>query len=197
MAAGDPRQIILDLLKLFSVKIADHGEEFTLASGQKSKFYIDVKKTALHPRAHEPLAKLLYDTMRQVSFGAAEGAAGVALGGCHLASIVALYAMMVDEHPLRVFFVRKQAKEYGTKSLVEGPPKGPEHRVVLLEDVVTTGGSSVKAIQQLKADGCTVLGTIAVIDRRPKMDRTTSLGGLPFQAIYTLDDFDDTVQPKK
>ena len=185
------RKLVLDLLKLYSVKIAAPGEEFKLASGATSRFYIDVKKTALHGKVHLPLATLLYDELAQGTFGPVEAVAGVALGGCHLASIVALYAATNGRTQLNVFYVRKEGKDHGTKSLVEGPQHGPEHHVVLLEDVVTTGGSSLKAVEQLKAAHCKVEGILAVIDRRPKTERTETLGELPFRSLFTLADFDD------
>ncbi len=184
------RDEILDLLKLYSVQIAAPGEEFTLASGAKSRFYIDVKKTALSSKAHLPLAYLLYDELAHGEFGPVEAVAGVALGGCHLASIVGLYAILRGQTRLNVVYVRKEAKDHGTKNLVERPAKTPEENVVLLEDVVTTGGSSLRAIQQLFDAGYNVRGTIAVIDRRAKQDRSTVLGGKLFKSIYTLDDFD-------
>jgi orotate phosphoribosyltransferase len=184
------REEVLDLLKLYSVKIAPAGEEFTLASGAKSKFYIDVKKTALFWKAHLPLAYLIYDELAHGDFGAIESVAGVALGGCHLASIVGLYATLKGRTKLNVIYVRKEAKDHGTKNLVERPAKSLDEAVVLLEDVVTTGGSSIKAIQHLRDAGYQVRGTIAVIDRRARLDRTTVLDGLPFRSIYTLDDFD-------
>lgn len=185
------RALVLDLLKLYSVKIAAPGEEFTLASGAKSRFYIDVKKTAFHAKVHFPLANMLYDELAAGAFGVVEGVAGVALGGCHLASIVAMYASAHAQPALNVFYVRKEGKDHGTKSLVEGPQHGPEHRVVLLEDVVTTGGSSLKAVEQLQAAHCVVRGIVAVIDRRPKSERSDTLGGLPFRSLFTLADFSE------
>lgn len=185
------RQTVLDLLKLYSVKIAPPGEEFTLASGAKSKFYIDVKKTALHHKAHLSLAYLLYDVLANGHFGPLEGVAGVVLGGCHLASIVGLYAALQGKTNLNVFHVRKDPKDHGTKTLVEGPAHGPDHEVVLLEDVVTTGGSSLAAVQNLRDAKCKVSGILAVIDRRAKADRTEYLGGVPFRSLFTLADFND------
>ncbi len=185
------RSTILHLLKEHSVKIAESGKEFTLASGAKSRFYIDVKKTAMSAEAHFPLASLLYDKLAQGDFGAVEAVAGVALGGCHLASIVGLYARTDGQTKLNVVYVRKEAKDHGTKNLVEGPVMAPGSRVVLLEDVVTTGGSSIKAVNQLKDAGFLVTGILAVIDRRAKADRTTHLNGQPFESLYTLDDFEE------
>lgn len=183
------RKLVLDLLKLYSVKIAPAGEEFTLASGAKSRFYIDVKKTALHGKVHLALSALLYEELAQGTFGPVEGVAGVALGGCHLASIVSMYAATNGRTQLNVFYVRKESKDHGTKCMVEGPQHGPEHQVVLLEDVITTGGSSLRAVEQLKAAHCNVTGILAVIDRRTKAERTDELGDIPFRSLFTLADF--------
>jgi len=188
------RKYVLDLLKLYSVKVAAPGEEFTLASGGKSRFYVDVKKAALHADVHLPLATLLYDELEYRAirtFGPVEAVAGVALGGCHLASIVAMYAILKGRTKLHVAYVRQEAKDHGTKNLVERPLITPDQHIVLLEDVVTTGGSSLKAIRQLRENGYDVRGTIAVIDRRPVNERVATIDGLPFRSLYTLDEFEE------
>ena len=186
------------LLKAHSVKVAEPGQEFTLASGAKSRFYIDVKQAAMRGSGHFHLGYLLYQELFEADFENGKhitGFAGVALGGCHLASIVAMYAIcqggsdLHDGPKYDVVYVRKEAKDHGTKNLVEGPKTGGKH-VVLFEDVVTTGGSSLKAVKQLREAGYTVAGIIAVIDRRVKADRTTKLDDVPLKALYTLDDFD-------
>jgi orotate phosphoribosyltransferase len=190
------RALIHDLLKLHSVKIAGPGEpEFKLAAGGTSRFYIDVKKTALHRDAHWPLATLLYDELAQGTFGGIHAVAGVALGGCHLASIVGLYANIEGRTHLDVIYVRKDAKDHGTKALIEAPPlpaqevRSGKTAVVLLEDVVTTGGSSIRAMHQLLEAGYDVRGTVAVIDRRAKAQREATLDGRPFKSLFTLSDF--------
>lgn len=186
------RKLVLDLLKLYSVKVSPPGEEFTLASGEKSRFYIDVKKTALHRKVHQPLAYLLYDVLAHGEFGPIEAVAGVALGGCHLASIVALYATLEGGTSLDVVYVRKAAKDHGTKNLVESPSHGPETHVVLLEDVITTGESSAQAAQHLREAGFDVRGVLAIVDRRK--ERTPILrDGSMVRALYTLDDFADAL----
>jgi orotate phosphoribosyltransferase len=180
---------VLEALKTHSVKVAAPGEGFKLASGGTSRFYIDVKKAALHREVHLSLATLLHDEIDQGTFGTVEAVAGVALGGCHLASIVGLYATMKGKLLLHVIHVRKEAKEHGTKNLVENPIMIPDQPVVLLEDVVTTGGSSVAAIRNLREVGYKVVGTVAVIDRRPLEKRTRTLEGAAFRSLFTLDDF--------
>lgn len=152
------REQLIDWLKLFSLET---GEEFTLASGEKSNFYIDVKKTMLHHKVNNLLAKLLWEKMVN-TFSQVEAVAGVVLGGCHLASIVSMY------HPLGldVILVRKEAKDHGTKKLIESPGMVVGSRIVLLEDVITTGKSAIDAAQLLEKEGFIVCGILAVVDRR-------------------------------
>jgi orotate phosphoribosyltransferase len=183
------RQFILDLLQTHSLTHAPEGEPFTLASGEKSDWYIDVKKTALRAGAHLPLAALLYNELAEGAFGAVEAVAGVALGGCHLASIVGLYASLRGMTRLNVIHVRKEVKDHGTMRLFEAPSPMVNESVVLLEDVVTTGESAMRAISVLMAAGYSVHGTVAVVDRRPKDRRVPTLGGPDFKALFTSDDF--------
>lgn len=152
------REQLIDWLSLFSLS---KGEEFTLSSGQKSDTYVDIKKVALHRQASKLLAKLLYEKMME-KFTAVEGVAGVVLGGCHLASIVSMH------HPLGldVVYVRKEAKEHGTKKLIERPYMPLKARIVVIEDVVTTGTSAVNAAKLLQKENLDVQGILAVVDRR-------------------------------
>jgi orotate phosphoribosyltransferase len=186
-------KLVLDLLKLLSGRVSPPDQLFTLASGAKSRFYIDVKKTALHSRAHAPLATLLHDALYPEIFGEVQAVAGVALGGCHLASIVGLMAnMLAPPSVYDVIYVRKQAKDHGTKNLVEAPTMRPGSRVVLIEDVVTTGGSSLDAAKALQGAGFEVAGILAVIDRRETP--SNELEGFVFRSLYTLADFQDTLE---
>ncbi len=159
MPEKSEREQLIDWLDLFSVK---SGEEFTLVSGQKSNVYVDVKKTAFHSQASKLLAKLLFEKMIE-KWAPIDAVAGVVLGGCHLASIVSM------QNPLGmdVIYVRKEAKEHGTKNLIERPYMTPYQSVVIVEDVVTTGASAVAAAKLLEKESFEVKGILAVVDRRP------------------------------
>jgi orotate phosphoribosyltransferase len=176
------RERLIDYLDLFSVK---SGEEFTLASGQKSNIYVDLKKTAFHNKASRLLAKLLCDKVIE-KFSPLDAVAGVVLGGCHLASIVAM------QHPLGldVIYVRKEAKEHGTKSLVERPFMTPYQSIVILEDVVTTGASALAAAKLLEKETFEIKGILAVVDRRIKKE--PYIGGafnsLPFASLVDFEE---------
>lgn len=140
------------------------GEEFTLASGEKSIYYVDVKKIALAGSMHRLLAKLLWNKIKE-EYGTVDVVAGVVLGGCHLASITAMHAAF-NLTPIDVIYVRKHAKNHGTSDLLEYPELKKESRIVLIEDVVTTGGSVIAAAEILETAGLQVSGVIAVADRR-------------------------------
>ena len=172
------RQELISWLNLFSLR---SGEEFTLASGQKSNIYVNVKKTAFHHRGTKLLAKLLCDKMIE-EFHLVEAVAGVALGGCHLASIVAMqYPMEID-----TVYVRKEAKDHGTKQLIERPNLFKDQHLVLLEDVVTTGNSAIQAADLLRNEGYDVKGILAVVDRRPS--KTNNLGWYKFAALVNFEE---------
>lgn len=161
------------------------GEEFILASGERSTVYVDVKKTALHGKVHKLLAKLLWDKMVEEfsrKCGVIEAVAGVALGGCHLASIIAMHA----PYDLDVIHVRKNSKDHGTQNLLERPKMAEQQHVVLVEDVVTTGGSSIKAAEAIEKEGFRLLGIISVVDRRKT--KSSHLGNQwPFVSLVNFE----------
>jgi orotate phosphoribosyltransferase len=183
------REQVLELLIKHSVKIAPPGGPlFQFASGGEGRFYIDVKKTAMRGDAYSALAAALQNIARE--FEPLSPAfpvntyAGVVLGGCHLASLCACWGLQARD----VIYVRKEAKGHGTKNLVESADLAAGTKVVLFEDVVTTGGSSLKAVAALAEAGFTVLAIIAVVDRREQP--STKLGEYEFRSIFTMKDFD-------
>ncbi len=180
---------LAEALKTHSIKVRPVGQEFTLASGQKSRVYCDVKKTVMREFCHGLLRVVLreaFTSLRFESHGTRHSisifrnVAGVVLGGCHLASIAGL------DQGFNVFHVRKESKDHGTKNLVEGPSIEDQanKNVVLLEDVVTTGESSVKAMTALDRAGLCVVGVVALVDRRLVKDGL--LGGVPFKAVFDI-----------
>jgi orotate phosphoribosyltransferase len=114
---------------------------------------------------------------------------GVELGGCPLASAVSLVSFQKGR-PLTGFYVRKERKDHGTAKLVEGDKSlKPGMRIALLEDVVTTGGSSLKAVETLKTAGAVVVGIIALVDRQEGGADTIRAAGLPLLTLSTRADF--------
>ena len=113
------------------------------------------------------------------------------MGAVPLATAVAV-ASQAQGRPLPAFFVRKQAKEHGARKLVEGLAPGETlnaKRVVILEDVTTTGGSSLKAIEAVRAEGAIIERVIVVVDRLEGAAETFKAAGVPFQALLTTTDF--------
>lgn len=173
------REQLIDLLNLYSIK---YGEDFVLASGEKSNVYVDVKKTSQLGIFQKSLAKLLWDKILKEFKKSPDNIAGVALGGCHLASIIAMHAPV----NIDVLHIRKQAKDHGTKNLIEGPMIRKYSSIVLIEDVVTTGASSIAAAKVLEEAGADLLGIISVVDRRK--EKKSYLNLYPF---YSLCNFEE------
>jgi len=179
------RNKLLHLIRCHAILESEPGTFFTLAGGRRSQIYIDIKRASMRSNVQMPLASHLYGAL--AAFMPVDAVAGVVLGGCHLASLLALHASYVMAAPVfDVLYIRKERSDHGLQNFVEGPIlKGM--RVVLCEDVVMTGGSSVKAINRLRDVGCDVQGVLAVIDRR----RDTS-GALPdgtkVRGLFTLDE---------
>jgi orotate phosphoribosyltransferase len=162
--------------------------EITLASGRKSDFYFNLKPTMLDPEGAALLAELTYEALKDDNL---DFVGGLEMGAVPLATAVAV-ASQAQGRPLPAFFVRKQAKEHGARKLVEGLAPGETlnaKRVVILEDVTTTGGSSLKAIEAVRAEGAIVERVIVVVDRLEGAAETFKAAGIPFTAILTTADF--------
>ena len=136
----------------------------TLASGRKSNFYFDGKQTALHPEGAHLIGKLLWDEIVRADVPV-DGVGGLTLGADPLATAVSL-ASWDAGRPVPAFIVRKEPKGHGTGQWVEGRGNLPEgSRVVILEDVVTTGGSALRAVERVREEGLQVSLIAALIDR--------------------------------
>jgi len=159
----------------------------TIASGKESDFFIDCKQAILTAEGHALAGSLMFAALDQLPKCTAVG--GVELGGCPLASAVSLISFQRGR-PLPALYVRKAAKDHGTKKLVEGDKSiVPGMAVALLEDVITTGGSSLRAVESLKAVGVNVVGIVALVDRLEGGRETIEAGGLPLVSIATRRDF--------
>ena len=157
MAADDlPR-----LHQLLAERSARRGR-FTLASGRESEFYIDVRLTAMSP---DGLALIGPLGLADIAAGgwSPDSVGGLTLGADPISYAIS-YASATTARPLRAFTVRKEAKAHGTGKLVEGPFRDGD-RVVVIEDVITTGGSALRAAAAITAAGGIVLGVLALVDR--------------------------------
>ena len=158
-----------------------------LASGRESDFFIDCKQTMLTAEGHALVGELMFDLLSELP--PCEAVGGVELGGCPLASAVSLVSFQRGR-PLNALYVRKAKKDHGTTKLVEGDKSlKPGLKVALLEDVVTTGGSSLKAVESLKAVGAEVVGIVALVDRQEGGAETIRGAGLPLVTLATRSDF--------
>ena len=163
-------------------------KKVVLASGRESDFFIDVKQTALLAEGHALVADAMLAAIARLPEPPL-AVAGVELGGCPLASAVALRAFDRGA-PLDAIYVRKDVKDHGSRRALEGSSHLPAGaRVVVVEDVITTAGSTLRAVERLREHDFTVVGIVAVVDRREGGAAAIAEAGIPFIAIYGREDF--------
>lgn len=157
--------------------------EVTLSSGATASYYVDAKRALLRPPAFRACGELV------AAIAAERGAravGGMTMGADPIAS--AALAATADED-LAAFFVRKETKQHGLQRAIEGPILDPGTPVLVVEDVVTTGGSTVRALERIQEAGLEVRGTVAVLDRLAGgADAIEAAGGSPYTALATIDD---------
>jgi orotate phosphoribosyltransferase len=183
--ASAARKRLIDIVRERSFS---RGGETKLVSGRSTSFYFDMKPSMLHPEGAQLMATLILDALRD---SRVDLIGGLEMGAVPLATAVAV-ASQAQGRPLPAFFVRQQAKQHGARKLVEGLAPGETlqgKRVVILEDVTTTGGSSLKAIEAVRAEGAIVDRVIVVVDRLEGAAETFKAAGIPFTAILTTADF--------
>jgi orotate phosphoribosyltransferase len=176
------------LIEIVKSRSFSTGSETKLVSGRSSNFYFNMKPTMLHPEGGHLIATLILDALKGSHV---DLVGGLEMGAVPLAVSLAVTSHM-QGHPLRAIFVRKQAKEHGAMKLVEGLAPGETvkgKRVVVLEDVTTTGGSAFKAIEVLKAHGAIIDRVIAVVDRQEGAAEAFKAAGILFVPLLTTADF--------
>jgi len=185
---ADTRAARSRLIEIAKARSLRTGAAIKLASGQTSTFYVNLKPTMLDAEGAHLIASLILDELRGTPV---DLVGGMEMGAVPLAASVAATSY-AQGRPLRAFFVRKQAKDHGTRSLVEGLAVGETldgKRIAMLEDVTTTGGSTMKAIEALRAEGAVIARVITVVDRLEGAAETFKRAGIPFTAILTAADF--------
>ncbi|MCZ6766507.1 MAG: orotate phosphoribosyltransferase [bacterium] len=173
------RDDLRDILVQNSLKRGD----FTLASGQKSTYYINGKLTALDSRGAYLSARIL---LAMISDDVPDAIGGLTLGADPIVGSMLTLAGMEDLE-LKGFIVRKEAKGHGTRSLIEGPLEEGD-RVVVIEDVVTTGSSSMKAIDAVREAGCEVNRVIALVDREQGGMQNLKEAGIRLESIFSINE---------
>ncbi len=171
------------LIALVREKALKFGD-FTLASGKKAEYYLDGKQITLDSHGAKLIAEGILELIGQ-PLPAAVG--GMAIGADPITAAVITVAG-VRGQSLKGFLVRKEAKGHGTQKFVEGPV-GTGDEVVIVEDVVTTGGSSLLAIERVEAAGMKVRGVIAIIDRMEGGEAAFAARGYKLQSLLTIRDF--------
>ncbi len=172
------------LIRLVRARSMIEGRQVRLASGRLSDFYVNLKPTMLHAEGAHLIARLVLDV---IAGDAPALVGGLEMGAVPLAAAVAAVSGE-SARPIDAFFVRKQAKAHGTQSLIEGLPEGESlkaKRVVVLEDVTTTGGSALKAVEILRAEGADVARVVTIVDREEGAAEAFREAGIPFTAILT------------
>jgi orotate phosphoribosyltransferase len=189
-AGGKDAALRARLIEIIKARSFQSGKDVKLASGRTSTYYFNMKPTMLDAEGAHVIATLILSAIAGLK---ADLIGGLEMGAVPLAAAVAAVSH-AQGRPINAFFVRKQAKEHGTKSLIEGLPNGESlkgKRVVVVEDVTTTGGSAIKAAEALRAEGADVVGVVTVIDREEGAGDAFAAAGLTLTPILTLTDFKD------
>ena len=176
------RQSLLDLIQSEALQLG----EFTLASGKKATYYLDCRNITLHPQGANLIALGMLDVMKS------EGPLPAAVGGMAIGAdpITAAIVTIAGQQglPLKGFMVRKEPKDHGTGKQVEGPVQ-PGQEVVIVEDVITSGGSALKAVDAAEVFGLKVTKVIGIIDRLAGGEAAFKARGIPLLTLATIRDF--------
>ncbi len=180
---AEQRSALLALLAERAYRLGD----FTLASGRRSQHYVNCKPVSLSGAGLLLLGRLLLDLVEPD----AVAVAGLTLGADPLVSAVALQAALMGR-PLDALIVRKEAKGHGTGAWLEGPLPAAGAKITVLEDVVTTGGSALKAVAQLEEAGYQVTRVAAIVDRQEGGAEAMQEAGLDLRSLFVLEELADT-----
>jgi orotate phosphoribosyltransferase len=178
---GTPRPELIDLITTQALKRGT----FRLASGREASFYLDAKQVVLDARGAMLVGAAILERLRALGpLPAAVG--GLSIGADPVTSAVVTMAGVAGL-PLKGFLIRKEPKDHGTKRYVEGPV-APGDRVVIVEDVVTTAGSSLVAIERAREFGLVVERVVTVIDRLAGGEAALAAHGIPLESLVTIRD---------
>jgi orotate phosphoribosyltransferase len=155
--------------------------EVTLTSGATAQYYVDAKRAILRPEGFAALSELIAALARE------RGA--TAVGGLTMGADPVACAALAGGADVKAFFVRKETKAHGLQRRVEGPPLEPSDRCLVVEDVSTTGGSAIRAVEALREAGHEIVGVTAVLDRLAGAGAAIeAAAGVPYEPLTTIDD---------
>ncbi len=184
LATPADRERLLELLRTQSYE----KRQVVLSSGKTSDFYIDCKRTALTSEGHYLIGRMLLDAIRREA-PEAVAVGGMTLGADPLASAVSLTSWLAG-HPMPAFIVRKERKGHGTGAWIEGRTNLKDgDTVAILEDVVTTGASTLRAVERVMEEGLLVAGAFALVDREEGGREALKERGVPLFALFRRTDF--------
>jgi orotate phosphoribosyltransferase len=173
------KQLVLDYAFQYS-----ETPTFKLVHGGTSQFYFNCKRVTLDPEGQVLIGNLIFQAIKDLTVDAI---GGLTLGADAIANAVS-YTSWLERQPVQSFVVRKKAKDHGTASLIEGKVK-PGDRVVVVDDVITTGGSTLQAIAACRDSGLTVVKAVVLIDRQEMQGRESILKEVPnVQALLTREE---------
>jgi orotate phosphoribosyltransferase len=184
-AAVKPRSDARATLKdIIATRCMKRGN-FKLASGATSTFYFDMKPAVMDPEGSYLIGQALLDALADERM---DSVGGLAMGAIPIATAVSTVSYAYGNRRVPAFFVRKEPKTRGTEQLVEGLVK-PGSTVVIVEDVTTTGGSAMKAVEAVRAMGCTVNVIATVLDRQEGAEANLVKEGIRLVPLFRRDDF--------
>ena len=179
------------LLTLLAERSARRGL-FTLASGRESTLYIDARLTTMSPEGLSLIGPMGIDALTQASWDVS-AVGGLTLGADPMSYAIA-YASASTHRPLRAFTVRKEVKAYGTGRLIEGPFRVGD-RVAVIEDVITTGGSALRAVEAIRAGGGVVVGVLSLVDREEGGREAILAAGIPVISLVRAEEIISRIPP--
>lgn len=177
-AMADARERLIAELREHAVVIG----EVTLTSGRKAQYYVDAKRAILRPAGFRALGELVAEEAGRVG--------ATAVGGMTMGADPVACAALAAGAPVKAFFVRKDRKQHGLERWIEGPELEPGERCLIVEDVVTTGGSTLKAIERVREEGLQIAGVVSVLDRLEGGAEAirAAAGGAPYAPLTTIDE---------
>ncbi|EIC07476.1 orotate phosphoribosyltransferase [Microbacterium laevaniformans] len=170
------------LIDLIAAEAVFHGD-FTLSSGKKATYYVDMRKLTLDHRAAPAIGRLVLDAVRDLNVDAV---GGLTLGADPIANAV-MHASVAAGTPADAFVVRKEPKDHGRGRQIEGAEVAGK-RVVIVEDTSTTGGSPLKAAEVVAAAGAEIVAVVTVVDRKTGAQAAVEAAGYEWRSIIDLDD---------